>query len=85
MIEFCYTVKDPVGIHARPAGMLAKKAKEFNSEIILSKGEKSANATRLMSVMGLCVKGGDSVRVTVNGRDEERAAEEIRRFFEQTL
>ena len=85
MIEFRYTVKDPVGIHARPAGMLATRAKEFSSEILLFKEEKSANATRLMAVMGLCIKGGDCVRVTVEGSDEARAAEAMERFFRETL
>ena len=83
MKSFSYTVKDPVGIHARPAGLLAKKAKGFESEIVLIKGEREANATRLMAVMGLCIRCGDSVTVRVTGRDEELAAEELERFFSE--
>lgn len=85
MKSFEYTVKDPVGIHARPAGMLAKKAKEFSSEVFIEKDGKRVNATRLMSVMGLCIKCGDRIVVTVEGEDEEIAAEALERFFEQTL
>ena len=85
MKEFYYTVTDPVGIHARPAGMLAKRAKEFSSETVIEKEGKTANATRLMSVMGLCIKCGDQVRVTVCGEDEERAAEALEQFFKETL
>lgn len=85
MKEFQYTVKDPVGIHARPAGLLAKKAKEFQSEILLEKGEKSANATRLMAVMGLCIKCNDTVTVKITGADEERAKDEMERFFKEHL
>lgn len=85
MKEFYYTVKDPVGIHARPAGMLAKRAKEFSSEIMIEKDGKSASATRLMSVMGLCIRCGDRIRVTVSGEDEETAARELERFFEESL
>lgn len=85
MKEFQYTVKDPVGIHARPAGLLAKKAKEFQSEILLEKGEKSANATRLMAVMGLCIKCNDTVTVKITGTDEERAKDEMERFFKEHL
>ena len=81
MKSFSYKIKDPVGIHARPAGILAKKAKEFASEIILSCGEKQATATALMAVMALCIKCGDTVTVTVSGEDEERAAAELRSFF----
>lgn len=85
MKSFAYTVKDPVGIHARPAGMLAKKAKEFSSEVCIEKDGKRVNATRLMSVMGLCIKCGDRIEVTVEGEDESVAAEALERFFEQTL
>ena len=81
MKSFVYTVKDPVGIHARPAGLLAKKAKEYASEIVLVKGEREANATRLMAVMGLCLKCGESVTVRITGEDEECAAAELERFF----
>ena len=85
MKEFYYTVKDPIGIHARPAGMLAKRAKEFSSEIMIEKDGKSASATRLMSVMGLCIRCGDRIRVTVSGADEEFAARELEHFFEESL
>lgn len=85
MREFYYTVKDPVGIHARPAGMLARQAKAFSSETVIHRGDRSANAARLMSVMGLCIKCGDRIRVTVTGEDEDEAAAALERFFEQTL
>ena len=38
MKTFTYTIQDEVGIHARPAGLLAKKAKEFQSTITMEKG-----------------------------------------------
>lgn len=44
MKKFSYTIKDEAGIHARPAGLLAKKAKKFESTIILEKGGKTAAA-----------------------------------------
>lgn len=81
MKTFTYTIKDEVGIHARPAGLLVKKAKEFESEITLEKGGKTAAATKLMAVMGLGVKCGDAVNVTVEGPDEEKAAAEMEAFF----
>ncbi len=85
MKKFTYTIKDEIGIHARPAGMLAKKAKEFESTVMLEKGGKTANAAKLIAVMGLGVKCGDTVTVTVEGSDEERAAAEMESFFSENL
>ena len=69
MKTFTYTIQDEVGIHARPAGLLAKKAKEFKSTITLEKGGKS----------------GDTVTVSVDGADEETAFAEMQAFFQQNL
>ena len=85
MKTFSYTIKDEVGIHARPAGLLAKKAKEFESVVTIEKDGKTAAATKLMSVMGMGIKCGDTVNVTVNGADEEKAAAEIEAFFNANL
>ena len=55
MKTFEYTITDPVGIHARPAGELVKEAKKYEDTITVTKGDKSAEAKRLMSLLGLCV------------------------------
>ena len=65
MKQFEYTVTEPVGIHARPAGLLTKEAKKYKSTIMLTKGGKSVNVLKLMALMGLGVKCGDTVSVTV--------------------
>lgn len=85
MKTFSYTIQDEVGIHARPAGLLAKKAKTFESTILLEKDGKSVNVTKLMALMGLGIKCGDTVTVTVEGVDEEVAYEEMRAFFAENL
>lgn len=85
MKTFAYTIQDEVGIHARPAGLLAKKAKTFESTILLEKDGKSVNVTKLMALMGLGVKCGDTVTVTVEGADEETAYEEMQAFFAENL
>ena len=85
MKSFEYVVKDEVGIHARPAGILVKEAKKYESKITISKAGKSAEATKLMAVMSLGVKCGQTVEVTVEGADEDTAVEEIKAFFEQNL
>lgn len=85
MKSFVYTVKDEIGIHARPAGLLAKKAKEFESEITVEKDGKKVVATKLMALMGMGVKCGDTVTVTAEGSDEDKAIKEMEEFFSKNL
>ena len=85
MRNFQYVIKDEVGIHARPAGLLAKEAKKYESKITLTKDGKSAEATKLMAVMGLGVKCGQTVDVSVEGADEEIACEAVKTFCEANL
>lgn len=85
MKTFSYTIKEEIGIHARPAGLLAKKAKEYESTITIDKNGKSVAATKLMLLMGLGVKCGDTVTVTVEGADEEKAAAEMEKYFSENL
>lgn len=85
MLSFNYTIKDEVGIHARPAGLLAKEAKKYESKIVIKKDGKAVEAARIMAVMGLGVKCGQTVEVEVSGVDEETAFEEMKNFFEQNL
>ncbi|MDE6150142.1 MAG: HPr family phosphocarrier protein [Ruminococcus sp.] len=85
MKSFTYTITDQVGIHARPAGLLVKKAKEFDSTITIEKDGKSVNASKLMALMGLGVKCGETVTVTAEGSDEEKAAADLEEFFRSNL
>ena len=85
METFRYTIKDEVGIHARPAGMLAKLAKSFKSEILIQKNGKAVNATKLMMLMGLGIKNGETITVTVIGEDEKAATEAMEKFFKDNL
>lgn len=85
MKEFSYVVTDPEGIHARPAGILVKQAAAYKSSVKLTKGEKTADAKRIFGVMGLGVKTGEEITVTVEGEDEETAITELEAFFKENL
>ncbi len=85
MKTFDYTITDEVGIHARPAGILVKEAKSYASKIIINKGALKAEATKLMAIMTLGVKKGDTITVTVEGDDEDAAAPAIEKFFKENL
>lgn len=86
METFEYTVKDPVGLHARPAGLLAKTCKNFaDAKITIEKGGKSAECVRLMSVMGLGIKCGDTVKFTVEGKNESDVAAALKAYCSENL
>lgn len=85
MKEFTYKICDELGIHARPAGLLVKKATAFSSESTMYNGEKSADMKRIFALMALGVKKGDTVRVTTMGSDEEEASAVIEGFLKNNL
>lgn len=85
MKQFTYTVNDPVGIHARPAGMLVKEAKNYTSTITIEKNGKAVNALKLMALMGLGVRKGDTVTVAAEGEDEDVAIAGLEKFFKENL
>ena len=85
MKSFQYVITDAVGIHARPAGILVKEAKKYESKIVLKKGEKQADITKLMMLMGLGVKCGEEVTVEVTGADEDEACAAMEAFFKENL
>jgi len=81
MQSFMYTIKVPVGLHARHAGLIVKEAKLYQSAVTLSCGEKSADARHLMGLMMLGIRQGDTVRVTAEGVDEHIAALKMKALF----
>ncbi len=86
MQQFTYVVTDPLGIHARPAGLLAKTAKAFpDVSVTVSKGDQAARAGQLMKVMSLGVKQGDRITVRVEGPGEEEAAAAVLQFLSEQL
>ena len=86
MKQFSYTIKDELGIHARPAGMLAKVAKSYtDTEITVTKGEKTVKASQVMKLMTLADKKGEEVTVSANGPAEDEAIADMQKFFEENL
>lgn len=86
MKSITYSITDKLGLHARPAGLLVKKAMAHSSEATISTAGKSANAKRLMSVMRMAIKQGTEIMVTFSGEDEDEAATAMEVFLtEQKL
>ena len=85
MKKFEYTITDPLGIHARPAGMLAKIARGFKCECTVSSGGRSARLTQLIQLMSMGIKHGDTITLAADGPDEEAAATAIMEFLRENL
>ena len=85
MKEFTYVIKDELGLHARPAGLLVREAKQFQSTITLECKGKTAAANKLIAIVGMGVKQNDEVTVRVEGADEDTAFEALEKFFQENL
>ena len=85
MKEFNFTVTDENGIHARPAGQLVKEAKSFNSAITVEKGDKSCDMKKLLKLMGMGIKQGDTITVKVEGDDEDACAAKVEEFLKENF
>ena len=85
MKEIKYTIKDELGIHARPAGLLVKKCAGFKCDIRIGRPDKMVDAKRVIGVMTLNMKCGDELHLTFDGPDEEAAATEVETFLKDNL
>ena len=85
MREFTYTITDPEGIHARPAGAFVKEAAQFPCTVTIAKDGKEVDAKRNLGVMGLGVKCGMEIVLKTDGEKEEEAMEHLSTFLKENL
>ncbi len=81
MKQFTFNVTDENGIHARPAGILVKEAKKFSSSVTVERGGKTCDMKKLLALMGMGIKQGETITVTVEGEDEEACASAVEEFL----
>ncbi|MCQ2793958.1 MAG: HPr family phosphocarrier protein [Bacilli bacterium] len=85
MRSFTYTIHDPQGVHARPAGIIIAETKKFQSNVTLSCRGQTVDLKRIFALMGLCIKCGETVTVEVSGMDEDDAVTAIENAFHNNL
>ena len=85
MKEFKHVINDPLGLHARPAGMLVKAVAGAASKVTITAPTGTADAKRLMAVMRLAAKQGMELTIAVEGADEEKVAAELQAFLATNL
>ena len=77
MVSQKVVVKNPTGLHLRPAGNLCKEAMQYKSLITFKYGGNTANAKSVLSVLGACIKCGDEIELICEGEDEAQALEAL--------
>ena len=85
MLSRKITIKNPSGLHLRPAGVLSQTAMKFKSDIIIEYGEKKIVAKSVLNVMAAGIKSGTEVTLVVDGEDEEEAMKTLVESIESGL
>lgn len=85
MVSRKVTIKNPTGLHLRPAGILCKEAMQFKSHITFRYKENTANAKSVLSVLGACIKSGDEIELVCEGEDVNEALESVLKAIENGL
>lgn len=85
MVSQKVTIKNPTGLHLRPAGYLCREAMRYKSLITFTFRENTANAKSVLSVLGACVKSGDEIELHCNGEDENEALKSLVSAIENGL
>ncbi len=85
MINTAVTVTAPEGLHLRPAGVLSKLVRNYNSETTIKFEGKDINAKKMMAIMSAGIKAGSQIEIVCDGEDETAAMAEIKAFFDNGM
>ncbi|MCD8355998.1 MAG: HPr family phosphocarrier protein [Clostridia bacterium] len=85
MTMFDHAVKNPEGVHAKIASQLVEKVKQMPQTVQLVKDKKAVSAENLLAILGLCIKSGDIIQFKVSGEQEETAADDLKKFVQETV
>ena len=83
MIQEQIKIKNKLGIHARPATLLAQEAGKYKSEIFISKDGIEVNAKSIMGIMMIAAEQGSILNISINGVDEKEAAQALKNIFKK--
>lgn len=85
MVKAKALIKNPIGLHLRPAGILCKEALKFQSSINFKFRNSTHNAKSVLSILGACVKSGDEIEFICEGTDEDAALAAMLKAVEDGL
>ena len=82
MISRKLIIQNKMGLHARPAAMFVELASKYDSDVTLQKDGIEVSGKSIMGVLMLAAERGSEIVLTVNGKDEEFAAEALTGLLE---
>lgn len=85
MVSQKVIIKNPTGLHLRPAGVFCKTAVQYKSKITFHTKDTVANAKSVLSVLGACIKKGDEIELFCEGNDEVEALNAMVQIVEDGL
>lgn len=85
MISNEITINHAVGLHARPASMFVQTAQKFSSTVSVTSGEKTINAKSILSLLGLGVTKGTTIKITADGADENEVLDALKKLIESNF
>lgn len=85
MVSRKVTIKNPTGLHLRPAGILCKEAVLFKSNVTFKSHGGTGSAKSVLSVLGACIKCGDEIEIFCDGPDEDEALSHVIKVIEDGL
>ncbi len=81
LIKKTLTIKNPQGLHARPASIFVRIANKFESDVTVKKGSEKVNGKSIMGLLALAASEGSVVDIEVSGPDSEQAMKELENFL----
>jgi phosphocarrier protein HPr len=81
MMEKTFTVKNRMGLHARPAALFVQTTNRFRSSVKVSKGDTEVDGKSIMGLMMLAAEEGSKVRIVANGEDEKEVLLALEQLF----
>ncbi len=81
MIEKNFKIKNKLGLHARPAALLAQAVAKFQSKVAIIKNGQEVDGDSILGIMMLAAEFGSEITVIVNGKDEKEAIKKIEELF----
>ena len=85
MVSQKVIIKNPTGLHLRPAGLFCKTAVQYKAKITFRTKDTIANAKSVLSVLGACIKKGDEIELICEGEDEVEALSSMIKIIEEGL